>query len=170
MNIKFIVQSSFSDNREISYRMESGHRHKCHISWSYWVFFAKIVTALTTKCEIKKFTRAIENLWLEFRRGVIYCRIFYIDNSLKSVIHLKDEFVIFQYAITHSSMAQEPFVGFWPLLDFRCPIHSRSQWSRSIRHEPSSLAQTLGSWARIPLKAWMSVLCGLFCLCSSVCR
>jgi hypothetical protein len=29
---------------------------------------------------------------------------------------------------------------------------------RGLRHEPSSPALTLGSWARIPLKAWMSVL------------
>jgi hypothetical protein len=29
----------------------------------------------------------------------------------------------------------------------------RSQWPRSLRHELSSSAQTLGSWIRIPLKA-----------------
>jgi hypothetical protein len=34
---------------------------------------------------------------------------------------------------------------------------SRSQLPRGLRHELSSLARTLGSWARIPLKAWMSV-------------
>jgi hypothetical protein len=34
---------------------------------------------------------------------------------------------------------------------------SRSQWSRGVRHEMFSPAQTLGSWFRIPLKAWMSV-------------
>jgi hypothetical protein len=28
---------------------------------------------------------------------------------------------------------------------------------RGLRHEKSSSAQTLGSWARIPLKAWMFV-------------
>jgi hypothetical protein len=33
----------------------------------------------------------------------------------------------------------------------------RSQWPRGLRHEPSSPARTLGSWIRIPLKAWMSV-------------
>jgi hypothetical protein len=33
----------------------------------------------------------------------------------------------------------------------------RSQWPHSIRHELSSPAQTLGSWFRIPLEAWMSV-------------
>jgi hypothetical protein len=33
----------------------------------------------------------------------------------------------------------------------------RSQWRRRLRHEPSSPAQTLGSWVRIPLEAWMSV-------------
>jgi hypothetical protein len=33
----------------------------------------------------------------------------------------------------------------------------RSQWQRNLKHELSSLARTLGSWVRIPLKAWMSV-------------
>jgi hypothetical protein len=35
--------------------------------------------------------------------------------------------------------------------------HCRSQWQRGLRHELSSLARILGSWVRIPLKAWMSV-------------
>jgi hypothetical protein len=34
---------------------------------------------------------------------------------------------------------------------------SRSQRPRGLRHELSSLARMLGSWVRIPLKAWMSV-------------
>jgi hypothetical protein len=33
----------------------------------------------------------------------------------------------------------------------------RSQWQRGLRHELSPPAQTLGSWVRIPLEAWMSV-------------
>jgi hypothetical protein len=33
----------------------------------------------------------------------------------------------------------------------------RSQWPRGLKHELSSPAQTLGSWFRIPHKAWMSV-------------
>jgi hypothetical protein len=37
-------------------------------------------------------------------------------------------------------------------------MKSRSQWPRDLRHEMSSLAWTLGSWIRIPLKAWVSVL------------
>jgi hypothetical protein len=36
-------------------------------------------------------------------------------------------------------------------------IYRRSQWPRIARHEMPSLARTLGSWVRIPLKAWMSV-------------
>jgi hypothetical protein len=31
----------------------------------------------------------------------------------------------------------------------------RSQWPRGLRHEMSSPAPTLGSWVRIPLRAWM---------------
>jgi hypothetical protein len=44
----------------------------------------------------------------------------------------------------------------------------RSQWPRGLRHEPSSLAQTLGSWVRIPLKARMSVCAFILCLCCPV--
>jgi hypothetical protein len=33
----------------------------------------------------------------------------------------------------------------------------RPQWPRGLRHELSSLARKLGSWVRIPLKAWMPV-------------
>jgi hypothetical protein len=33
----------------------------------------------------------------------------------------------------------------------------RSQRPRGLRHELSSPAQTLGSWVRIPLEAWMYV-------------
>jgi hypothetical protein len=35
---------------------------------------------------------------------------------------------------------------------------SRSQWSRALRHELSSLARTVGSWVCISLETWMSVL------------
>jgi hypothetical protein len=37
-----------------------------------------------------------------------------------------------------------------------------AQWPRGLRHELSWHTQTLGSWVRIPLKAWMSVC--LFCV------
>jgi hypothetical protein len=47
----------------------------------------------------------------------------------------------------------------------------RSKWPRYLRNELSSLARTLGSWVRNPLKAWTSVLCAFnLCLCFSVCR
>jgi hypothetical protein len=46
----------------------------------------------------------------------------------------------------------------------------RSQWPRDLRHELSSLARTLGSWVRIPLKSWMSVCTFILCLCRFVCR
>jgi hypothetical protein len=51
------------------------------------------------------------------------------------------------------------------------PMFGRSQWPRGLRHELPSLAPTLGSWVRIPLKAWISVLCAfILCLCCSLCR
>jgi hypothetical protein len=31
------------------------------------------------------------------------------------------------------------------------------QWPRGLRHEPSSLTRTLGSWVLNPPKAWISV-------------
>jgi hypothetical protein len=42
---------------------------------------------------------------------------------------------------------------------FRTGVYAscRSQWPRGLRHELSSLSRMLGSWVRIPLKAWMSV-------------
>jgi hypothetical protein len=40
----------------------------------------------------------------------------------------------------------------------------------SLTHELSSLASTLGSWVRIPLKAWMLVCAFILCLCCPVCR
>jgi hypothetical protein len=45
----------------------------------------------------------------------------------------------------------------------------RSQWPRGIRRELSSLARALGSWVRIPLKAWVSVCVHLFCVCVVLC-
>jgi hypothetical protein len=49
--------------------------------------------------------------------------------------------------------------------DYYC----RSQWPRGLSHELSSTARTLGSWVRIPRKAWMSV-CFFLRLCCPVCR
>jgi hypothetical protein len=44
----------------------------------------------------------------------------------------------------------------------------RSQWPGGLRHELSSLPQTLRSWVRIPLEAWMFVcvysILVLFCV------
>jgi hypothetical protein len=54
-------------------------------------------------------------------------------------------------------------------MGYTCPlgIASRSQWPRGLGHELSSLARTLGSWVRTPLKAWLSV--HLFCVYVVVC-
>jgi hypothetical protein len=43
----------------------------------------------------------------------------------------------------------------------------RSQWPRGLRHELSSLAQTLGSRVRISLEAWMSVC--VYSVCAALC-
>jgi hypothetical protein len=47
-------------------------------------------------------------------------------------------------------------------------ITSRSWWPRGIRHELFSPAQTLGSWVRILLKAWMSVCVYSVCVGSGL--
>jgi hypothetical protein len=45
-----------------------------------------------------------------------------------------------------------------------------NQWPRGLRHELTSLARTLGSWGRIPLREWMSVCAFILYLYCSVCR
>jgi hypothetical protein len=57
-----------------------------------------------------------------------------------------------------------------PVLLLLFLIICRSQWPRGLRYEMFSLARTLGSWVRIPLKPWMSVCAFILCLCCSVCR
>jgi hypothetical protein len=48
------------------------------------------------------------------------------------------------------------------------PCISQSLWSRGVRHESSSPAETLESWVRTPLEAWMFLF--ILCLCRLVCR
>jgi hypothetical protein len=43
----------------------------------------------------------------------------------------------------------------------------RSQWLLRLRHELSSLAQTLELWVRIPLEAWMFVC--VYSVCVVLC-
>jgi hypothetical protein len=53
----------------------------------------------------------------------------------------------------------------------RCakPTANRLSYGTAWAHEPSSPAQTLGSWDRIPLEAWISVCVRLFCVCVVLC-
>jgi hypothetical protein len=44
------------------------------------------------------------------------------------------------------------------------PTACRSQWPHGLRHELSSLDQTLGSWVRIPLETWKSVCVHSVCV------
>jgi hypothetical protein len=59
--------------------------------------------------------------------------------------------VVLQRRINNNS--QQNILCYWSFT-------SRSRWPRGLRHELFSLARMLGSWVRIPLKAWMSV-----CVC-----
>jgi hypothetical protein len=61
--------------------------------------------------------------------------------------------------------------GVWPfsyLIDLtvegRLSKFCRSQRPRILRHDPYSLAGTLGSWVRIPLEAWMFVCVYSVCI------
>jgi hypothetical protein len=47
------------------------------------------------------------------------------------------------------------------------PQICRAQWPSGLRHELSSPSCTLGSWVRIPLKAWMSVC--VYSVCVVLC-
>jgi hypothetical protein len=51
-----------------------------------------------------------------------------------------------------SDWCREGFIKYAPTICSRA-----DQWLRSLRHKLSSSAETLGSWVRIPLEAWMSV-------------
>jgi hypothetical protein len=65
--------------------------------------------------------------------------------------------------VDESESIKSAVVGSVPLQDF--PEHlfgairtwSKFQWPHGLRHELSLPAQNVGSWVRIPLKAWMSV-------------
>jgi hypothetical protein len=46
----------------------------------------------------------------------------------------------------------------------KCSIQRRSQWPRSLTHELSSPAQTLGLWVRITFEALISVIYSVFVL------
>jgi hypothetical protein len=49
------------------------------------------------------------------------------------------------------------YLSFFLIIIFVKSKYCRSQWQRGLRHELSSLVQTLGSWVRILIEAWMPV-------------
>jgi hypothetical protein len=51
------------------------------------------------------------------------------------------------------------------LLQAPCTCSDDHSGRAVLRHELSSLARKLGSWVRILLKAWVFLLCALFCVC-----
>jgi hypothetical protein len=52
-------------------------------------------------------------------------------------------------------------------------VFRRPQWPRVLRHELSSVSQTLGSWVQIPREVWKSVgvysVCVVLCVGSGLC-
>jgi hypothetical protein len=87
--------------------------------------------------------------------GLVYSRTSPSVCRLKDIVH---DPAIAALMFIPQSTKQGCMPGHPPCLMFTCVRHKRrSQWPRSLRHELSSLARTLGSWVRIPLKAWMYV-------------
>jgi hypothetical protein len=70
----------------------------------------------------------------------------------------------------HITWATEIVVKYTKNKEEYAHAHVPSQWPCGLRHELSSPSRMLGSWVRIPLKAWMSVCAFILCLCCPVCR
>jgi hypothetical protein len=85
-------------------------------------------------------------------------------------------FLLTSYSLIGTCSSMQISIFRWPakhfvggLRKFVCYFWGRRwQWPRGLRHHLFSPAGTLGLWARIPLKAWMSVC--VYSLCFSVCR
>jgi hypothetical protein len=74
---------------------------------------------------------------------------------------------ILLYCILGRNPRQEPHIlAMSVTVRYFTSLHwvGRSEWPRGLRHEMSSLARTLESWVRVPLKTWMFV-CVSLCLC-----
>jgi hypothetical protein len=87
------------------------------------------------------------------------------NNNLhdRSVINFP-ELINCRYTIDRKfKFTQQPF---YYLIFKQCG--GLSWWPRGLGHELSSLARTLGSWVRIPLKAWMSVYAFILCVGSGL--
>jgi hypothetical protein len=80
-------------------------------------------------------------------------------NASSVIIKILTELSFKLYAIfSHRIIGEFLLMSKWYKLPFSvCLYVFRSQWSRGLRHEPSSPARTLGSWVPIPLEVWMSV-------------
>jgi hypothetical protein len=93
-----------------------------------------------------------------------------VNKSAVSFVATAHQCISWNYSLVHSN----PILLFYTetIIQYHvrmCPTNSRSQ-PRGLRQELSSLAKTLGSWVRIPFKAWMSgVYMRLFCVCVVLC-
>jgi hypothetical protein len=59
--------------------------------------------------------------------------------------------------VTFSDITRDSKIKYFNPVLKNYEVRVPSQWSRVLRHEMSSPAQTLGSSVRIPLEAWMSL-------------
>jgi hypothetical protein len=103
--------------------------------------------------------------FLEYEKGVISLGVGMPPVSLCVYVYicssLLPERVLFTFGNYELSI-----LGWCPMSKkILAPKISQSQCPLGLRYEPSSPAQTLGSWVRIPLEAWMSLcVCSVFML------
>jgi hypothetical protein len=89
-------------------------------------------------------------------------KIIYKNWSVSQKLVMNIMSAIFLASVTDNEKAVRTYVvGItYRLMKFHSEVYSyfcRSRWPRGLSHVLSSLARTLGSWLRIPLKSWMSV-------------
>jgi hypothetical protein len=76
-------------------------------------------------------------------------------------------FIILVYLEEQEAGLQSCSLFFHVVYKYLVRLDCRSQWPRSLRHELSLLAQTLGSWVEIP--QGMDVSACLFCVFVVLC-
>jgi hypothetical protein len=81
---------------------------------------------------------------------------------LKSKDRLRNDIKMKDYCVSHSRRRRKMIIC------LRNHLPCQSRWPRGLRQELSSPAETLRSWVRIPLEAWMSMCVYSVCAVLSV--
>jgi hypothetical protein len=94
-------------------------------------------------------------IWYIWRPGSQFCLSLQVTASHYSHHFCHDSF-FYNHSASYTKEVRQMFPhipDFMQLTGLFC----RSQWPHGLRHKLSSFTRMLGSWLRIPLKAWMSV-------------